>query len=149
MAIISESYSKKLYDLIKKGRMEELVKLTQEEKKEMCVALAEKLPEIRKLLHMNQKEFGARCGISSNRLSAIENGHFVMTWSHLTAVVLICMVNKQTKEFFYANKILPPRFLQYLQRKDENIPPELNIMVNPAITMSYEEIITLDLRPLE
>ncbi|MBQ6569833.1 MAG: helix-turn-helix transcriptional regulator [Clostridia bacterium] len=126
-----------------------MVILTQKEKEEMCVCLAKKLPEIRRLLHMSQKEFGARCGISSNRLSAIENGHHTMTWSQLCAVVLICMVNRQTKEFFYANKILNPSFLQYLQRKDENIPPELNIMVNPAITMSYEEVITLDQNPIE
>lgn len=126
-----------------------MVNLSQAEKKEMCASLAEKLPEIRKLLHMSQKEFGARCGISSNRLSAIENGHFVMTWSQLTSVILICMVNKTTKEYFYANKILSPRFFQYLQRKDENIPPELNILANPAIVMGYEEVITLDINPIE
>lgn len=125
-----------------------MVNLSKDEKREMCVSLAQKLPEIRKLLHMSQKEFGARCGISSNRLSAIENGHFVMTWSQLTSIILICMVNKQTKEYFYANKLLNPRFFQYLQRKDENIPPELNILVNPVIVMGYEEVITLDNDPI-
>ena len=125
-----------------------MVNLSKAEKREMCVSLAQKLPEIRKLLHMSQKEFGARCGISSNRLSAIENGHFVMTWSQLTSIILICMVNKQTKEYFYANKLLNPRFFQYLQRKDENIPPELNILVNPVIVMGYEEVITLDSDPI-
>ncbi len=125
-----------------------VVNLSKTEKREMCISLAQKLPEIRKLLHMSQKEFGARCGISSNRLSAIENGHFVMTWSQLTSIILICMVNKQTKEYFYANKLLNPRFFQYLQRKDENIPPELNILVNPVIVMGYEEVITLDRDPI-
>ncbi|MBQ7295953.1 MAG: helix-turn-helix transcriptional regulator [Clostridia bacterium] len=125
-----------------------MVNLSKTEKREMCISLAQKLPEIRKLLHMSQKEFGARCGISSNRLSAIENGHFVMTWSQLTSIILICMVNKQTKEYFYANKLLNPRFFQYLQRKDENIPPELNILVNPVIVMGYEEVITLDSDPI-
>lgn len=125
-----------------------VVNLSKTEKREMCISLAQKLPEIRKLLHMSQKEFGARCGISSNRLSAIENGHFVMTWSQLTSIILICMVNKQTKEYFYANKLLNPRFFQYLQRKDENIPPELNILVNPVIVMGYEEVITLDSDPI-
>lgn len=122
-----------------------MVNLSTEEKKEMCISLASKLPEIRKLLHLSQKEFGAICGISSNRLSAIENGHFIMTWSQLTSIVLVCMVNKQTKEYFYANKVLNPRFFQYLQRKDDNIPPDLNIMVNPVIAMEYEEVLTLDL----
>lgn len=125
-----------------------MVNLSKAEKREMCIALARKLPEIRKILHMSQKEFGARCGISSNRLSAIENGRFVMTWSQLTSIILICMVNKQTKEYFYANKLLSPRFVQYLQRKDENIPPDLNILVNPVIIMGYEEVITLDNDPI-
>ena len=56
-----------------------MVILTEEEKQEMCIELADHLPKIRELLKLSQKAFGERCGISTPRMSVIENKHFVMT----------------------------------------------------------------------
>ena len=40
------------------------------------------------------------------------------------------MCNRRTKEYFYANDLLGVRFLQFMQQKDANIPPEMNIVVD-------------------
>ena len=42
-----------------------MVILTEEEKQEMCIELADHLPKIRELLKLSQKAFGERCGIST------------------------------------------------------------------------------------
>lgn len=38
-----------------------MVILTEEEKQEMCIELADHLPKIRELLKLSQKAFGERC----------------------------------------------------------------------------------------
>ena len=93
------------------------VKLSKEEKEALCIKLAKHLPKIRELLHATQKEFGEMIGISTPRLSVIENGRFVMSWSQLTSILFVCACNLSTKEYIYANDILSNRFLQYLQGK--------------------------------
>ena len=71
--------------------------LNQVQKKLMCIEMAKHLPQIRDLLHLNQKEFGAMCGISTDRLSRIENEHVVMTWSQLLSIIAVSNMNMNTK----------------------------------------------------
>ena len=114
-----------------------MVVLSSEEKRALCIKLAAHLPRIRELLNATQKEFGELCGISTPRLSVIENGKFIMTWSQFTSMLFVCMCNIGTKEYIYANEILTSRLLQYLQGKDSNIPPMINITVNTGMIDKY------------
>ena len=114
-----------------------MVKLSSEEKNLLCMKLAQHLPRIRGVLNTTQKEFGELCGISTPRLSVIENGRFIMTWSQFTSMLFVCMCNMNTKEYIYANGILTNKLLQYLQMKDENIPPMVNITVNTGMIEKY------------
>ena len=129
--------NKKLQRLVKNRGGVILVKICCEEKKALCVKLAKHLPKIRELLNTTQKEFGDRIGISTPRLSVIENGKFIMTWSQFTSILFVCMCNMNTKEYIYANNILTNKLLQYLQGKDENIPPMINITVNVGLIDKY------------
>lgn len=112
--------------------------LSQVQKKVICIELAKHLPKIRELLHMNQKEFSSICGISTDRLSRIENHHTVMTWCQANAIVLICHLNMVTKEYIYMNNIVPEEFFQYIQQLDESIPPMLNVIVRDEVIDIYK-----------
>lgn len=105
----------------------------------MCVELAEHLPKIRELLRLSQKAFGERCGISTPRMSVIENKHFVMTWSQLTSIMFIVFTNPKTKEYFLMNNLLGPRFLQFIQQKEENSVPDINIVVEDICVDRYKK----------
>ncbi len=107
-----------------------MVTLSVEEKRAMCQTLAEHLPKIRELLGTTQETFGDLCGLSRITISRIENGSARMKWSHLTSVLFVCAINRRTKEYFCANDLLGTRFLQFMQQKDDNIPPETNIVVD-------------------
>ena len=115
-----------------------MVKLDQHEKRELCLKMASHLPKIRALLNTTQKEFGELCGISTPRISVIENDKFTMTWSQFTSILMVCMCNISTKEYVYANDILSNRLLQYFQRKDENIPPTINIILDTEMIDRYK-----------
>ncbi len=107
--------------------------LSQTQKKLICVELAEHVPAIRELLHLNQKEFGSMCGISTDRLSRIENEHVIMTWSQALAILFVCSENLVTKEYLFVNKIIPLSLLQYLQQMDESIPPIYNVILRDEV----------------
>ena len=114
------------------------VKLTQVQKKVMCIGMAKHMTELRALLHLNQKEFSAMCGISTDRLSRIENGHVVMTWSQLLSVVAICNMNLATKEYLFMNNVVPVEFFQYMQQLDETIPPMYNVTLRDEVVEVYK-----------
>ena len=116
-----------------------MVTLNKSDRRILCIEFAQYVPQIRDILHVTQQQFGAMCGISTDRLSRIENQHAVMTWSQLTSILFICMMNLDTKEFLFANSIVPPKLLQYFQQKDENIPPAININVHDEISKMYLE----------
>ena len=116
-----------------------MVELNEQEKREMCVELAEHLPKIRELLKLSQKAFGERCGISTPRMSVIENKHFVMTWSQLTSIIFIVMCNRNTKEYFFTNNVLGPRFLQFIQQKEESSVPDVNIPIEDIYVERYKK----------
>lgn len=117
--------------------MTNIIRLTKNEKESMCISLAKHLPKIRELLSLSQKDFGNLCGISTPRLSVIENGHHIMSWTQLTSILFICIVNKRTKEYLYANNVISVRLIQFLQRIDYNIPPELNVTVSNTILTAF------------
>ena len=114
-----------------------MIVLSAEEKRAMCSALAAELPKIRELLGATQEAFGELCGLSRITISRIENGSSKMNWAHLTSVMFVVSCNRRTKEYFYANELLGARFLQFMQRKDANIPPETNITVDIDILRAY------------
>lgn len=117
-----------------------MVKLTKDDKQRMCEELTEYLPKIRSLLNVTQAELGDLCGFSRIRVSQIETGAAKMTWSQLTSIVLVCFMNIKAKEYFLANGLLGKSFLQFLQCRDENIPPEPNIIIREdIIKRSYYE----------
>ena len=133
-----KSYSIQLYGLLVIGVVEKLmVVLTKTEKRILCIEFAKHIPKIRNILHLNQREFGAMTGISVDRISRIENEHAVMTWSQLMSMLMVCMANLATKEYVYANNILPTKLFQYFQQKDDSIPPHLNIRVCDDVVNKY------------
>ncbi len=116
-----------------------MVVLTEYEKNELCEALAEHLPKLRQLLNCTQAELGYLCGFSRIRVSQIETGKTRMSWSQLTSILYVCELNQRAKEYIFVNDILGPRFLQFMQRKDENMPPEVNVSVRPEVMhQSYQ-----------
>lgn len=115
------------------------VSLSNIQKKLICVELAEHVPKIRELLHVNQKEFGSMCGISADRLSRIENEHVIMTWSQAMSIFFVCSFNVTTKEYLYVNGIIPKHLLQYIQQLDESIPPLYNVMLRDEVIKAKEE----------
>lgn len=117
-----------------------MVDLTKKEKQELCEEMARHLPRLRELLHLTQVQLGERCGMSCDRISAIENGHFVMKWSQLTSILLVCLLNRTTKEYLIANKLLQPKMMQFFQRKEEDNPPDVAVSVSPMLISSYEEM---------
>ena len=118
-----------------------MVELTREEKKRLCAELTEHLPKIRKLLNLTQAEFGDMTGLSRVTISQIEGGKVKLTWLHLNAIMFICVSNIRTKEYIYANNILGTRFLQFVQCKDENIPPDTNVTVRTELIKAYQELL--------
>ena len=107
-----------------------MITLSAEEKRKLCDTLAAQLPKIRELLGTTQEAFGDLCGLSRVTISRIENGSARMNWSHLTSIMFVVACNRRTKEYFYANQLLGERFLQFMQLKDANIPPEINLVVD-------------------
>ncbi len=110
-----------------------MVILTEAEKRLMCQSLAEHLPALRALLGVTQTELGWLCGFSRIRVSQIETGKTEMSWSQLTSIALVCFMNIRTKEYLCRNDILGPEFLQFMQRIDGNIPPNVNVTVREEI----------------
>ena len=96
-------------------------------KDKMCDELSVHLTKLRKLLNLTQEDFSNISGISRVTISQIEGGKAKMTWLHLNAILCVCNANIRTKEYFYANNLLGPRYLQYIQHKDEDEYPELNV----------------------
>ena len=118
-----------------------MVELSAAEKKAMCEEMTTHLPKIRKLLSLTQADLGNLTGLSRVTISQIESGKVQMTWLHLKAIMFICTVNRRSKEYIFANNILGPRYLQFVQGKDENIPPDYNVTVRTEMIKAYQEML--------
>lgn len=103
-----------------------MVTLSANEKRKLCNSLAVHLPRIREMLGVTQAGLGELCGISRARVSQIESGHSPMRWAQWMGVMHLCAVNRRTRDYIAANELCPMRVYQYLQRLDENIPPDLD-----------------------
>lgn len=119
---------------------ENLVTITTAEKGMLCRALAKHMPKLRKLLKLSQREFGYRAGVSVDRVSLIENGHFQMTWSQFTSFLFIFSLNKATKEYFVENKLVDKRILQYLQMKTPDEEPEMSILLSESMASAFASL---------
>lgn len=111
----------------------ELVDLTAAEKGVLCRGLAKHLPKLRKLMNLSQREFGRRVGVSVDRVSLIENGHFQMTWSQFTSFLFVFSLNPRTKEYFAKNNLFDKRLLQFYQAKTSGEAPEMTILLNESL----------------
>ena len=109
-----------------------LVELTKAEKGMLCRELARHLPRLRKAMGLSQKEFGKRVGVSVDRVSLIENGHFQMTWSQFTSFLFIFSLNPRTKEYFTRNKLIDRKVLQFYEVKSEDEEPEVSILMSES-----------------
>ena len=110
-----------------------MVVLTEAEKSALCQSLAEHLPRLREILGVTQTELGWLCGFSRIRVSQIENKKTEMSWSQLTSIALICLLNVKTKEYILRHEVLSPEFLQFIQRLDEVVPPDVNVTVREEL----------------
>lgn len=100
------------------------VELSEQEINDIRVNVSGRLTEIRKMLFLSQIEFGDKTGISRIRLSSIEHGHDLLTWSQVLSVTLLCMFNRQTAQYMFRTRMLPQRFFQFIQCKYENEPAD-------------------------
>lgn len=123
----------------------ELVVITPSEKAMLCKGLAKHMPKLRKLLKLSQREFGNRAGVSVDRVSLIENGHFQMTWSQFTSFLFIFSLNKLTKEYFVEHKLIDKKVLQYLQVKTPDQTPEMNILLSESIVSAFGALSLADI----
>lgn len=113
--------------------------LSTEEKKKLCLKLAEHLPRIRSILHLSQKAFGDLCGVSKDRVYLIEKKKYTMTWSQYTSILFLSMCNIMVKEYLFVNQVISVRLIQYIQQRDESIPPAYNTFVSNNIIEDFVE----------
>ncbi|HRS64317.1 MAG TPA: helix-turn-helix transcriptional regulator [Spirochaetia bacterium] len=116
-----------------------MVKLGEKEKQTMCNEMVTHLQKLREVMKASQDELGNLCGLARTRISQVETGAATMSWIQFMAFMMVFSVNYDTKQYIFANRLFAPRLLQYLQRKEENIPPDTSIDVRKELIMSYEE----------
>lgn len=111
----------------------DLVDLTLAEKGVLCRGLAKHLPKLRKLMGLSQKEFGKRVGVSVDRVSLIENGHFQMTWSQFTSFLFVFSLNPRTKEYFAKHDLYDKRLMQFYEAKTSSEAPEMTVLLSESL----------------
>lgn len=121
-----------------------LVELTKAEKGMLCRELARHLPRLRKAMGLSQKEFGKRVGVSVDRVSLIENGHFQMTWSQFTSFLFVFSLNPRTKEYFTKHNLIDKKVLQFYEVKSEDEAPEVSILMSESFSSVIGNLQTSD-----
>lgn len=116
-----------------------LIRLSEAEKTEYCVALGEHLKKLRAIAGLTQDDLESLCGISKERISRIENGAYIMRWSQFVNFIMVFTMNANTKEYLIAVKILTPRLLQALQMKDARVPPDIVVPISEALYNEFKE----------
>ena len=114
-----------------------LIRLTENEKQDYCVALGAHLKQLRAIAGYTQDDLADLSGISKERISRIENGAFVMRWSHFASFIMVFMMNANTKEYLVASRILKPRLLQALQKKDARVPPDIVVPISESLNQEF------------
>ena len=98
-------------------------------KEAYCSRLTELLPLLRSRLGMTQEELGKVSGVSRVTISQIESGRARMNWLHFTALMLICIADRDAKELLYVRGMLDDTLLRFYQ-VDEAV-PRLNVIIDP------------------
>lgn len=101
----------------------EKARLTREETEAFCEKVRSILPQIRRVLRLSQAAISEAVGVSRARFVQLEGGQVRLTYGQMTAILFLCMVNRRSKEYLYAHRVFPMRYLQYLQRKKTCEPP--------------------------
>ena len=55
------------------------------------------------------------------------------------AFMMVFNVNHDANQYIFANCLFAPRLLQFLQRKEAYIPPDVSTEVQKELIMTYEE----------
>ena len=114
--------------------------LNREQKEAYCVRLTELLPLLRSRLGMTQEELGMISGVSRVTISQIESGRAKMNWLHFSALMLVCIADRNAKELLYVHGLLNDRLLRFYQV--DNDQPQLNVTVDPKIISFLKEYTT-------
>ena len=114
-----------------------LIRLTENEKQDYCAALGAHLKRLRAIAGYTQDDLADLSGISKERISRIENGAFVMRWSHFVSFIMVFTMKANTKEYLVACKILRPRLLQALQMKDAQVPPDIVVPISESLNREF------------
>jgi DNA-binding XRE family transcriptional regulator len=111
--------------------------------------LSDELPKLRRMLKLTQSELGDMCGMSRITISKMEKGAANMSWLQFMALCQLFTMNRETREHLCEAGVMEAKLLQYLQVKDENIPPDINVTVGEELTAAYKRYLeTNDGRPL-
>ena len=112
-------------------------KLSENDKEKYCIQLGQHLKRLRAISGCTQEELAVLSGISKERISRIENGAFMMKWSQFKSLVFVLSMDTNTKEYLFASKIFTPQLLQFYQRKDIKIPPDITVPIADALMQEF------------
>ena len=114
-----------------------LIRLSEAEKQNYCLALGEHMKRLRAIAGLTQDNLESLSGISKERISRIENGAYVMRWSQFVNFIMVFTMNAGTKEYLIASRIITPRLLQALQMKDDRVPPDIVVPVSDSLSRDF------------
>ncbi len=114
-----------------------LIRLNENEKQSYCMKLGSHMKRLRAIAGYTQEDLADLCGISKERISRIENEAFVMRWSQFISFIMVFTMNANTKEYLVATKILTPRLVQALQKKDDHVPPDIVIPISESLSQEF------------
>lgn len=123
---------------VQRGEKAVLIRLSEEEKQSYCVTLGNHLKRLRGIVGFTQEDLASLSGISKERISRIENGAFVMRWAQFMNFVMVFIMNRNTKEYLVASKILTPRLLQAMQMKDDCVPPDIVVPISESLNQEFD-----------
>ncbi len=117
--------------------MKESCVLDRDKKEAYCRQMTELLPLLRGRLGMTQEELGKVSGVSRVTISQIESGRTKMNWLHFSALMMICIVDRNAKELLYVRGLLDDDLLRFYQVSCDV--PQLNVTVDPEIISFLKE----------
>ena len=86
-------------------------KLSNCQKAQYCVAMAENLSTLRMKLSLSQTELGQLIGVSRQAISAFENKSRALPWCHFTSLLFLFNENPETKILLPVLGIYPPELM--------------------------------------
>ena len=114
--------------------------LTREQKEDYCRRMTDLLPILRGRLGMTQEELGLISGVSRVTISQIESGRAKMNWLHFSALMMVCIADRNSKELLYVRGLLDNNLLRFYQVSSDV--PQLNVTVDPKIICFLKEYTT-------